>query len=29
MLVMRGKLKTSGDLALTAKFPQLFDNPKP
>jgi putative sterol carrier protein len=29
MLVMRGKLKTSGDLALTAKFPHLFDNPKP
>lgn len=29
MLVMRGKLRTSGDLALTAKFPQLFDNPRP
>ncbi|WP_431930420.1 SCP2 sterol-binding domain-containing protein [Micromonospora sp. RP3T] len=28
-LVMRGKLKTSGDLALTAKFPTLFDVPKP
>jgi len=29
MLVMRGKLKTSGDLPLTAKFPKLFDHPKP
>ncbi|MFJ6195025.1 SCP2 sterol-binding domain-containing protein [Micromonospora sp. NPDC092111] len=28
-LVMRGKLKTKGDLALTAKFPTLFDVPKP
>lgn len=28
-LVMRGKLKTKGDLALTAKFPNLFDIPKP
>ncbi|GAB3058632.1 SCP2 sterol-binding domain-containing protein [Micromonospora schwarzwaldensis] len=28
-LVMRGKLKTKGDLALTAKFPSLFDVPKP
>jgi putative sterol carrier protein len=27
-LVMRGKLKTKGDLALTAKFPNLFDIPK-
>lgn len=29
MLVMRGRLKTKGDLALTAKFPMLFDNPRP
>jgi hypothetical protein len=29
MLVMRGKLKTAGDLKLTAKFPSLFDPPKP
>ncbi|MET7426933.1 SCP2 sterol-binding domain-containing protein [Dactylosporangium sp. NPDC005555] len=29
VLVMRGKLKTTGDLALTAKFPNLFDIPKP
>lgn len=28
-LVMQGKLKTRGDLALTAKFPGLFDVPKP
>ncbi|MEV4118615.1 SCP2 sterol-binding domain-containing protein [Micromonospora sp. NPDC049645] len=28
-LVMRGKLKTRGDRALTAKFPTLFDVPKP
>lgn len=28
-LVMRGKLRTKGDLALTAKFPTLFDPPKP
>ncbi|WP_425413011.1 SCP2 sterol-binding domain-containing protein [Micromonospora nigra] len=28
MLVMRGRLKTRGDLALTAKFPTLFDPPK-
>lgn len=27
-LVMRGKLKTKGELALTAKFPTLFDPPK-
>jgi putative sterol carrier protein len=27
-LVMKGKLKTKGDLALTAKFPNLFDIPK-
>jgi hypothetical protein len=26
---MRGRLKTRGDLALTAKFPKLFNNPKP
>ncbi|MDG4766935.1 SCP2 sterol-binding domain-containing protein [Solwaraspora sp. WMMD406] len=29
MLVMKGKLKTKGDMALTAKFPSLFDVPKP
>jgi putative sterol carrier protein len=29
MLVMRGKLTTTGDLGLTAKFPSLFDTPKP
>jgi hypothetical protein len=29
MLVMRGKLKTKGDLGLTAKFPNLFDLPRP
>jgi hypothetical protein len=29
VLVMRGKLKTKGDLGLTAKFPNLFDVPKP
>jgi putative sterol carrier protein len=28
-LVMRGKMKTKGDIALTAKFPTLFDVPKP
>ncbi|MFC7545981.1 SCP2 sterol-binding domain-containing protein [Plantactinospora sp. GCM10030261] len=28
MLSMKGKLKTSGDLGLTAKFPSLFDIPK-
>ncbi|MFI6235573.1 SCP2 sterol-binding domain-containing protein [Micromonospora sp. NPDC050784] len=27
-LVMRGRLKTKGDLALTAKFPTLFDPPR-
>lgn len=27
-LVMRGKLRTKGDLALTAKFPSLFDVPR-
>ncbi|GAA4690357.1 SCP2 sterol-binding domain-containing protein [Phytohabitans rumicis] len=27
-LAMKGKLKTKGDLALTAKFPQLFDIPR-
>jgi putative sterol carrier protein len=27
-LVMRGKLKTKGDLGLTAKFPNLFDVPR-
>ena len=29
MLVMQGRLKTRGDLALAAKFPNLFDVPKP
>ena len=29
MLVMTGKLRTRGDLALTAKFPHLFAAPKP
>jgi hypothetical protein len=29
MLVMRGKLKTKGDAGLVAKFPSLFDVPKP
>lgn len=29
MLVMRGKLKTKGDLGLTARFPNLFDLPRP
>ena len=29
LLVMRGKLKTTGDLAVTAKFPTLFDIPRP
>jgi putative sterol carrier protein len=28
-LVMRGKLKSKGDMALTAKFPNLFDTPRP
>lgn len=28
MLVMRGRLKTSGDRLLTARFPTLFDVPK-
>lgn len=28
LLVMRGRLKTSGDRKLTAKFPTLFDVPK-
>jgi putative sterol carrier protein len=28
-LVMRGKLKTKGDVGLTAKFPTLFDVPRP
>jgi putative sterol carrier protein len=28
-LVMRGKLKSKGDVALTAKFPTLFDTPRP
>ncbi|BCB74073.1 hypothetical protein GCM10022251_11220 [Phytohabitans flavus] len=27
-LVMRGKMRTKGDLALTAKFPSLFDIPR-
>lgn len=29
LLVMRGRLRARGDFALTAKFPKLFDNPKP
>jgi hypothetical protein len=29
MLTMRGRLKTRGDVGLTAKFPSLFDPPKP
>ncbi|MER7166865.1 SCP2 sterol-binding domain-containing protein [Micromonospora sp. NPDC000207] len=29
VLAMRGKLRSKGDLGLTAKFPTLFDNPKP
>jgi hypothetical protein len=29
MLVMTGRLKTRGDLALTAKFPNLFATPRP
>ncbi|GIM81748.1 SCP2 sterol-binding domain-containing protein [Salinispora arenicola] len=29
MLVMKGRLATKGDLRLTAKFPNLFDIPKP
>jgi putative sterol carrier protein len=28
-LVMKGRLKTKGDLGLTAKFPTLFEVPKP
>lgn len=28
MLVMKGRLRTRGDMALTAKFPGLFDVPK-
>ncbi|HZN70160.1 MAG TPA: SCP2 sterol-binding domain-containing protein [Micromonosporaceae bacterium] len=28
-LVMKGKLKTKGDLGLTAKYPTFFDVPKP
>ena len=28
MLVMRGKIKVKGDIALAAKFPSLFDIPK-
>lgn len=28
LLVMTGRLRTSGDVALTAKFPSLFDPPK-
>jgi putative sterol carrier protein len=28
-LVMKGKMKTKGDLGLTAKFPTLFDVPRP
>ena len=28
VLVMKGKLRTKGDVALTAKFPSLFDVPK-
>lgn len=28
-LVMRGKLRSRGDVALTAKFPNLFDTPRP
>lgn len=28
LMVMRGRLKTKGDAALTAKFPKLFDIPK-
>ena len=27
LLVMRGRLKTKGDVVLTAKFPTLFDIP--
>lgn len=29
MLVMRGRLSTEGDLRLTARFPNLFDIPRP
>jgi len=29
VLVMQGRLKTKGDLALAARFPNLFDVPKP
>ena len=28
VLVMKGRLRTRGDVALTAKFPKLFDPPK-
>ncbi|MGQ5260853.1 SCP2 sterol-binding domain-containing protein [Micromonospora sp. ZYX-F-536] len=28
LMVMRGRLKTRGDAALTARFPKLFDIPK-
>nr|WP_257911047.1 SCP2 sterol-binding domain-containing protein [Janibacter limosus] len=28
MLVMRGKIKVKGDIAVAAKFPTLFDIPK-
>jgi putative sterol carrier protein len=28
-LLMRGKLKSKGDLGLTAKFPNLFEPPRP
>lgn len=29
LLVMRGRMKTKGDMRLSAKFPSLFANPKP
>lgn len=29
VLVMKGRLRTSGDKILTARFPSLFDPPKP
>ncbi|GAB7045927.1 hypothetical protein JCM9534A_10530 [Catenuloplanes indicus JCM 9534] len=28
LLIMRGRMRTTGDLALTARFPSLFDPPK-
>ncbi|MFI5845712.1 SCP2 sterol-binding domain-containing protein [Catenuloplanes sp. NPDC051500] len=28
LLIMRGRLRTAGELALTTKFPSLFDPPK-